>query len=329
MAKTVGMVLGKFLPPHKGHLYLAEFAQNFVDTLYVVVGTLASEPIVGALRYQWMKQMLPQCEVLHLTDENPQEPSEHPDFWQIWQNSLEAILPQKPDFVFASEPYGYKLAEVLGAQFVPVDLTRSNIGVSGTAIRENPLENWQYIPWPVRDHYLKRVCIFGPESCGKSTLAKDLASHFDTCYVPEYARAYLEQKDGELVQQDIPVIARGQAASEDALARHAKAVIFCDTDPLTSQIWSEFLYQQVDESIAQLANTRQYDLYLLCDVDVPWVEDKVRYLPNDRQNFHQLCEQKLIAGNRPFVKICGDWQQRLQLAIGAVQQLLNLNPSLD
>lgn len=322
MAKTIGMVLGKFLPPHKGHLYLAEFARNYVDTLYVVVGTLASEPIEGALRYQWMKQMLPNCEVLHLTDENPQDPSEHPDFWQIWQHSLATILPQKPDYVFASESYGYKLAEVLGAQFVPVDLARQNISISGTLVRENPMENWQYIPWPVRDYYLKRVCIFGPESCGKSTLAKDLAQLFKTTYVQEYARTYLELKNGELQQQDLPVIARGQGASEDALARRGKRVLFCDTDPLTTQIWSEFLYGQADDEVVQLAKTRHYDLTILCDVDVPWVEDEVRYLPNDRVNFLQACERKLIEHNRHYIKVSGDWQQRLELAAAAVKRLM-------
>lgn len=322
MTKTVGMVLGKFLPPHKGHLYLAEFAKNYVDTLYVVVGTLAAEPIPGDLRYRWMKQMLPHCEVLHLTDENPQDPSEHADFWSIWQDSLAGILPQKPDFVFASESYGYKLAEVLNAQFVPVDLPRSNISVSGTDIREKPLAHWHHIPWPVRQYYLKRVCIFGPESCGKTTLTHNLANAFDTVFVPEYARAYLEEKEGKLLESDMPVIARGQVASEDALARHGKGILFCDTDPLTTQIWSEFLYQQVDADIVQLANERHYDLYILCDVDVPWVEDQVRYLPNDRENFLELCENKLIQTNRPYVKVSGDWQQRLQQAIDAVKALL-------
>jgi len=323
MKKKIGMVLGKFLPPHNGHLYLVNFAKNFVDILYVVVGTLESESIAGRLRYQWMKTLFPNCIVLHLTDENPQDPSEDPDFWDIWKTSLQSILPQSPDFVFASEPYGYQLADILNAQFIAVDLERNNVTVSGTNIRENPNEHWQYIPWPVRDYYLKRVCIFGPESCGKTTLAKDLARLFNTVHVPEFARAYLEEKGGQLNKSDMPIIAHGQAASEDAMACHGRAVIFCDTDVLTTKIWSEFLYQNVDTCVESKAKSRHYDLYLLCDVDVPWVDDNVRYLPDDRTKFLLECENRLLTLNRPFVKISGSWEQRLNLAKDAIDDLLS------
>jgi NadR type nicotinamide-nucleotide adenylyltransferase len=328
MKRRIGMVLGKFLPPHKGHLYLVNFARNFVDTLYVVVGTLDSESISGKLRYQWMNALCPNCIVIHLTDENPQDPSEHPDFWDIWKTSLQSILPESPDFVFASESYGYKLADVLQAQFVPVDLGRSNITVSGTAIRENHNKYWQHIPWPVRDYYLKRVCIFGPESCGKTTLAEDLAKSFNTVHVPEFARVYLEEREGQLNKSDLPIIARGQAASEDALACHARAVMFCDTDILTTKIWSEFLFQHTDPWVDVQARTRHYDLYLLCDVDVPWIEDNVRYLPQDRINFLQKCEAELVDLNRQYVKISGSWEQRLEIARDAVYKLLNDDKTL-
>ena len=185
-----GMLLGKFLPPHKGHCFLVDFASNFVDKLTIVVGTLPSEPIPGKLRYRWMKELFPQAQVVHLDKVLPQEPSEHPDFWDIWEQELRAILPQTPDVVFASESYGHKLAEVLNARFIPVDPQRNSIPTSGTAIRENPFANWKYIPGPVRPYFLKRVCLFGPESTGKSTMAQKLANHFETTFVPEYAVSY-------------------------------------------------------------------------------------------------------------------------------------------
>ena len=119
--RTTGMVLGKFLPPHLGHVYLVEFAQRFVDELTVVVGTLQREPIPGERRFQWMRELFPTANVVHLTDENPQDPSEHPDFWNIWRSSLLRVLPQAPDFVFASDDYGWKLAEVLGTLFAGPD----------------------------------------------------------------------------------------------------------------------------------------------------------------------------------------------------------------
>ena len=136
---TRGLVLGKFLPPHAGHQYLIEFARAWADEVTVVVGTLKRESIPGELRFRWMRELFPSVEVIHLTDENPQDPSEHPDFWAIWKASLLRVLRHPPDVVFASEPYGAPLAKVLGARFVPVDLGREAVHVSGTQCREQPL----------------------------------------------------------------------------------------------------------------------------------------------------------------------------------------------
>src|SRR5687767_9614309 len=207
-----GMVLGKFMPPHAGHVFLCEFAQAWCDELAIVVGSLAREPIPGALRHRWMKELFPQAHVVHHEDENPQYPHEHPQFWDIWEASLRRVLPWPVDFVFAGEDYGARLAEVLGATFVPVD-RRSTVavGVSGTAIREHPFAHWERIPLCVRPYFTTRVSIFGPESTGKTTLAQRLGEHFATAVVPEYARIHLEATKSERVSaEDIARIARGQ-----------------------------------------------------------------------------------------------------------------------
>lgn len=316
-----GMLLGKFLPPHYGHVYLADFAQNYVDHLTIVVGTIPSEPIPGDLRYQWMKELFPHANVVHLDKDLPQEPSEHPDFWNIWKQELLDILPEPPDLVFASESYGHKLAEVLGGRFIPVDPSRTTRQTSGTSVREAPYDNWEFIPPVVRPYYLKRVCVFGPESTGKSTLTQNLAKHFDTIGVSEYARTYLEELGTDLKEHQLEDFARGQIASEDALAPYANKVIITDTDALLTSVWSQFLYQRCHPWITETARSRNYDLYLLTDVDVPWVKDDVRYLPEDRQNFLELCEQTLIKENRPYVKLSGDWETRLATAIKAIEGL--------
>ena len=82
---ATGMVLGKFHPPTLGHRYLVDFARHYVRDLTVVVGTLRREEIPGELRFRWMREMFPDVRVVHLTDENPQYPAEHPDFWDIWR----------------------------------------------------------------------------------------------------------------------------------------------------------------------------------------------------------------------------------------------------
>jgi NadR type nicotinamide-nucleotide adenylyltransferase len=310
--------LGKFMPPHAGHQYLIDFARAYADDLAVVVGSLADEPIAGSLRFAWMQGLYPDLRVLHLQDENPQEPAEHPDFWDIWRTSLQKILPWRPDCVFASEDYGEKLAQVLGARFVPVDLGRTTIPISATAIRDDPWEHWRYLPACVRSHYAFRVCVFGPESTGKTTLSKSLASHLQTTCVPEYARTYLEQRGGRLEAMDLPAIARGQAASEDALVGQCNRFLVCDTDTLATQVWSEALYGHVDPVVESLARTRGCDLYILCDVDIPWVADRVRYLPDERREFFERCQKTLEGAGRHYVVVRGSREERLGTAIEAI-----------
>lgn len=324
--RTTGMVLGKFMPPHAGHQFLVEFARGFVDDLYVVVGTLAAEPIPAGLRFAWMQELFPAARVLHLTDENPQDPSETPDFWNIWEASLKRILPTRIDYVFASEPYGAKLAEVLGARFIPVDVPRESVRISGTAVREAPLRHWALIPPCVRPYFVKRICLYGPESTGKTTLARRLAEHFRTVAVPEYARTWLESRGGQVAPEDFPVIARGQAAAERALAKQANRLLVCDTDLRLTTVWSRRLFDGCEPWIDEAASGGRYDLYLVTDVDVPWVADAVRYLPEDRREFLETCVARLEQDGCRYQMVRGDWEERFRSAVAAVDALLRENP---
>lgn len=319
--KKTGFVLGKFMPPHLGHVYLFDFARSYVDELAIIVETERDQPIPGKIRFSWVREMFPSTTVLHLTDENPQDPSEHPDFWKIWEGSLRRILPFQPDYVFASENYGWKLAEVMGAEFVPVDIDRTSVPVSGTAIRNDPMTHWKHLPRITRPWFAKRVCVFGPESTGKSTLARQLSAHFNTTWVPEYARTHIESRSGEICLDDISLIARGQMAAEDALAFNANRVLFSDTDLITTTIWSDWLFDSCPNWIREEAVKRTYDLYLVTDVDVPWVADAVRYLPEERKSFFNRCIAELEQLKRPYVVISGDWDKRLKNSIAHVERL--------
>lgn len=320
--KVSGLVLGKFMPPHLGHVYLIEFAKAYADDLTVVVGSLEREPIPGALRARWVRELFPDVNVVHLTDENPQEPHEHPRFWDIWRESLRRVVPGPIDHVFASEAYGARLAHELGASFVPVDPAREILPVSGTAIRNDPYAHWAFIPRCVRPYFAIRVSVFGPESTGKTTIAKSLAAHYETVMVPEYARLHLERQSGEIFEDDMPRIARGQIASEDALVRDANRVLICDTDVLATTIWSESLFGRCASWMHDEVERRRYDLTLLTDIDVPWEPDPVRYLPDDRRTFHARCEAALTANGRHVVKLRGSHEARLSTAIEAIDALL-------
>lgn len=316
-----GLILGKFMPIHKGHQHLIEFALERVEHLTLIVGTLASEPIPGRLRYQWVKELYPEADVRHCTDENPQYPHEHPDFWNIWVASIRKFIPSGPDVVFTSEAYGDEFAKRLGAAHELCDLSRSLVPVSATMIRENPYENWQFIPEPVRQYFVKRVVIYGPESTGKTTLAEKLARHYQTVWVPEFARGYLDDKGSWVEFSDIAKIATGQLASEDRLARQANRLLICDTDLITTSIYSQHYFGACPEEVTNKADERTYDLYLMLDIDVPFVEDWQRPDANSREYFLESFRNALESRGRKFVLISGTYEERFERAVEAIEAL--------
>lgn len=148
-----GFLLGKFLPLHRGHMHLIEFARARVEPLTVLVCTLRRDPIPGSLRYEWVRGLYPDVDVRHCTDEIPSYPHEHPDFWAIWTATIRKFLPAGPDWVFSSERYGDELADRLGARHWLVDLERRRVPVSGTGVRLRPAAYWEHLPEPVRAYY--------------------------------------------------------------------------------------------------------------------------------------------------------------------------------
>ena len=171
---------------------------------------------------------------------------------------------------------------------------------------------------------MKKICIFGPESTGKTTLAKNLASRFDTSYVPEYAEEYIKEHGKDLNLEDMLKIAEGQIRNERKLldSEKPKTVIFCDTDPLTTTIWSKWFFNEAETDLQELAQNNNYDLYLLLDTDVPWVDDHHRYFSEERNKFFQDCITALDKHGRNYVKIDGDWDNRFSQAVEHVEQLI-------
>ncbi|WP_444996308.1 AAA family ATPase [Aliikangiella sp. IMCC44359] len=323
---TTGMILGKFYPPHTGHQYLIQFASQYVNQLVVIVESVRDEKISAALRASWLQESFPTVQFLCLYDYNPQEPSEDPDFWNIWQKSLNQILPFQPDYLFASESYGVKLAKVLNSNFIPIDPARSIHSISATQIRKNIRANFDYMIKSAQQYFRQRICICGPESTGKTTLTQWLAQEFNCCYVPEYARTFLENCQRELLQSDLLTIAKGQAISEIIIGQQAKELLMVDTGASVSALWSEFLFNQCDKQLADFCQQQEYDLYLLCQPDIPWVKDSVRYLPESSNDFFKKLYD-LLPKDKTVV-ISGDFEQRKNIAKKACIAHLNSQSTL-
>ena len=157
-----GFIWGKFMPLHQGHMYLIDYARERVHHLTVLVCSIKSQPIPGELRYRWVKELYPDVNVQHCNAEIPQYPHEHPDFWDIWLRAIRRFVPAGPDLVFTSEVAGDKLAEILGAQHVCVDLGREKFPVSGTVVRSQPEACWDFIPPSVQAYYAETLHEMSP-----------------------------------------------------------------------------------------------------------------------------------------------------------------------
>lgn len=317
-----GFILGKFLPPHLGHLHLIQSAMEQVEELTVLVCTIQKEPIPGALRYHWMLKLVQNARIIHVTDEVPSYPHEHADFWQIWTDLLQKYIDLDTEVFFSSEDYGFEVADRLNIKHVLVDKERFRIPVSATAIRNNPYKHWHFIPQEVKPYYVKRIVLTGPESTGKTTLARLLADHFNTSWVEEYGREYYVKKEGKLTIEDITCIAEGQVKKEDAALQNANKFLFCDTDLIVTQIWSETYFKVCPEKVEQLNADRKYDLFLLMDIDIPWEDDGTREFPNLREWHFNRIKDELESRKLNYIVISGTGPDRLEKAIGAVSSLV-------
>lgn len=172
-----------------------------------------------------------------------------------------------------------------------------------------------------QSHSIKKIVAIGPESTGKSTLTQQLAAHYETTFVPEYAREYIEKLGRNYEENDLLEIAKGQIRLEEQELLMAKNYLFCDTDLTVIKVWSLNAYQRCNELILEMLNNQRYDLYLLCGVDIPWEYDPQREHPRLRSYFYEIYKQELQKRNLPFIELEGTREIRLQMAIQKIKTL--------
>lgn len=165
--------------------------------------------------------------------------------------------------------------------------------------------------------------MLGPESTGKSELCQHLAMHYETEWVPEYARFYLDRLEGEYQQHDLKAIAEGQLSWEDEKAEYANEYLICDTDMIVIKIWSDHKYGGTDSWIEDQLNSRKYDFYLLNNIDIPWMPDPQREHPKMRKHFFEEFKNYLEAHELPYAIVSGIEGERKKCAVNAIEAFFN------
>ena len=173
-----------------------------------------------------------------------------------------------------------------------------------------------------------KVVLFGPESTGKTTLSAQLARYYNSVWVPEYARQYLQDKWNNerktCEPHDLIPIAIGQMKLENELAQKTDSVLICDTDLLETKVYSEAYYLGTcDPVLDKYAKENTYDLYFLTYIDTPWEADDLRDKPNEREFMFEAFETALIQSNKPYVLLKGSKKERLEEATKHIDKLLS------
>ncbi|CAN5588925.1 hypothetical protein BH10BAC2_BH10BAC2_20640 [soil metagenome] len=180
---------------------------------------------------------------------------------------------------------------------------------------------------------LKKIVIIGPESTGKSTLCEQLAAHYKTMWCAEYAREYLLEHGTDYSFDDLLTIAKGQLSLEEQTIQSAisnqQSTVFIDTDMYVMKVWCEYVFGKCHQFILDELVAREYDLYLLCNIDLPWVADELREYPNEepRGELYLIYKDIMINQETLWVDISGEYAERLRKAIAAVDAILTESTS--
>jgi NadR type nicotinamide-nucleotide adenylyltransferase len=181
---------------------------------------------------------------------------------------------------------------------------------------------------------IKRIVVTGPESTGKSMLCKNLAEYYNTLWVPEYAREYLEENGSEYTFDDLLVIAKGQIDLEERITNQVSdssysrspftihhSPLFIDTDMYVMKVWSEFVFDKCDNWILNRIAERKYDLYLLCDIDLDWIEDPLREYPDKktREKLYHFYKDLMVNQSTPWCNISGNYEERFKKAVAFIE----------
>lgn len=184
-------------------------------------------------------------------------------------------------------------------------------------------ENLKQLPTGAKR--ILKIALFGPESTGKTTLAKQLAEYYKTDWVPEFARDYLQEKWDKSKAicdvNDMLPIAYGQTQLENEKMATANQYLFCDTNLMVTKVFSEVYYNYCDPLLDQAAREHEYDLFFLTDIDVPWEKDDLRDKPEGRETVFSVFKQSLIDNNKPFITLSGDASLRLKKAVYIIDDL--------
>jgi len=326
-----GFVFGKFLPFHKGHEAMINFALTKCDRLTVLICCSDKEEIPGAVRRNWIGKTFEQEARLQVNiyeyseNELPNTSVSSVQVSEIWAGIFKKELVGH-SLLITSEPYGEYVANFMNIRHIMFDVERIRIPVSASAINSDLFQNWKYLPAAVKPYYAKKVVILGTESTGKTTLTEDLTKHFNCTAVMEAARDIIANSNS-FCFDDLYLVANEHAKRIEEAVTGESPLIIIDTDIHITKSYARFVFDRELIVSSEIYESNSASLYLYLDKDVPYFQDGTRLNEMERNLIDASHRRVLKDDEINIVEISGSWENRFKKAAELINQLvLKINP---
>ncbi len=336
--KTVGFIGGKFLPLHLGHLNAIVQASKKVDELYVVLSSSKNRDraicdrgkikyIPAEVRLSWLGESLKKLKnvkIIHIEDDQWNNNYD----WSAGADMIKKAIGKPIDFVFSSEEKYDKIFKKYysTSKHILIDKFRKKVNISATEIRNNLYKYWDKMPENVRNSFVIKVVIVGTESCGKSTLTKQLAKHYHTNYVREIGRDYCNKHSNYLTKEMFDDIAMKHFLEQKQKLNNSNKLLFVDTEAVITQYYLNMYFKgEKSKLIEELIKKQNFDLVLYLEPDVDWVNDGLRFAGKKVEREKNNVKLKNMYQKRgiKFNCINGTYDERLEKAKKMIDKLIN------
>ena len=328
-----GLTLGKFAPFHRGHQLLVETALAEMDEVVIMVYATDVTDVPLQVRAGWIRELYPTVRIIEAWD----GPDGYGDTPEICSEQEAYILKKlgglRITHFYSSEFYGDHVSRALNAVDRRVDEMRSALPISGTALRADYFLWREYIAPRVYADLIMKVCFMGAPSTGKTALARAMAERHNTVWMQEYGAEYWlkRQIDRRITLEQFEEIAPEHNRREDELTLQSRKYLFCDTNPITTYVFAKDYHGHAGPVLTRLATEaeKRYDLFFLCDTDIPYANTWDRSGDQKRKWFQNQIEGDLAERRVPFFKVSGTLEERIAYVEEVCQQHRKFGNVLD
>lgn len=326
---TKAFVFGKFLPFHKGHEAMINFALSKCEFLTVLVCCSDKESIPNTCRKAWIEKAFEKEKNIevrtfnYLESELPNTSESSESVSKIWADIFKEQLPDY-SLLITSEEYGNFVAAFMNIQHIAFDIPRKIFPVSATAVRKDVFTNWKYLPESVKPDLSIKVVILGTECTGKTTLTEKLARYFNCSFVLEAGRDIIANSNS-FTFGDLYLVAKEHAKRIDKTILADNPLVIIDTDIHTTKSYSRFTFEKELEISANIYNSNKANLYIYLNNDVEYLQDGTRLSETER-NLLDLSHRQVLTDHKiDIIEIKGDWDERFEKAVEQINKLIAKN----